>query len=355
MGLSRELKLIAEYCLAAFSGSRSAAVPSDQVYWTRFLRLARFHRVQGLVWSEAAKQDVSVPNDIAEALAVDAGRIAASNLRAADECKALLADFERHRLPSIFIKGLTLAQLAYGTIATKAAVDIDLLTDTRSLNEAAGILRSRGYRLAEPNTVERLRRWHDLRKESTWVRDDAPLQVDLHTRLADHPSMIPAIGLGSELQDVEVAPGIVLPTLAGDELVAYLAVHGSSSAWFRLKWITDFAALIHGRGPGELTRLYDRSQALGAGRAAAQALLLANSLYGSLSSASDLKLRLERDRGARWLHRIALRQLTSLDEPAEPTERPLGTAAIHYSQLLLRPGVAFKVSELTRQVQATFA
>jgi hypothetical protein len=57
----------------------------------------------------------------------------------------------------------------------------------------------------------------------------------LHSRLADSPELIPAIGAGSPHQKVEVVPGIVLPTLAADELFPYLCVHGALSAWFGVK------------------------------------------------------------------------------------------------------------------------
>jgi len=146
-----------------------------------------------------------------------------------------------------------------------------------------------------------------------------------------------------------------MPTLADDELFAYLSIHGASSAWFRLKWITDFAALIAGRPPEELERLYDQSQRLGAGRAPAQALLLADALYGSLREAPALKLKLQNDRGARWLAKIAFQQIAGRAEPVEPTSRPLGTAAIHYSQFLLLPEARFKLSEFMRQARAAFA
>ena len=152
-----------------------------------------------------------------------------------------------------------------------------------------------------------------------------------------------------------MAPGIELPTLADDELFAYLAVHGSSSAWFRLKWITDFAATIQGKPPEALERLYRRSQQLGAGRAPAQALLLADLLFESLCEAPALKRSLERDSRNRWLCRMAYRQLAGRPEPGEPTSRTLGTAAIHVSQFLLLPGPAFKLSEFVRQGRAALA
>ena len=85
-------------------------------------------------------------------------------------------------------------------------------------------------------------------------------------------SSFPSLDVHSPAQEVEIAPGIALPTLADEELFAYLAVHGASSAWFRLKWIADFAAILDARTGAEIERIYQKSQVLGAGRAAGQAL-----------------------------------------------------------------------------------
>jgi hypothetical protein len=354
--LSPELTLAAECCRRNFGGDEANPLPArtGSIDWARFVRVVRFHRVEGLVWK--ALNSVAIPDHASRALSSDAVNVGAANLRAAAESQRLLSAFDRVGLPLLFVKGLTLAVLAYGTIATKSGVDIDVLVDRQHLEQASALLQELGYRLVQPTSIDKLPVWHDLRKESTWLKDDrGRLQIDLHTRLADSPQLIPTLGLNSPRQPVEVAPGIELPTLAEDELFAYLAVHGSSSAWFRLKWISDLAATIHGKPAEELERLYRRSQELGAGRAPAQALLLADRLFESLCEVPALKRLLERDGRNRWLCRIAYRGLVGAPEPREPTSRPLGTAAIHASQFLLLPGPAFKLSELARQVRTALA
>ena len=353
---SPEFHFLVECCRGAFEPGRRPKATALE--WPRFLRLVRFHRVQGLVWNALRNLGNDIPQNVRDEMTADATAIVASNLQLAAECQRLKTAFGDHGIAVLFVKGLTLATLAYGTISTKAGVDIDLLVDPEQLGETAALLQAHGYRLTEPPgpaALPRLAKWHQIRKESTWIRAHNGFQVDLHTSLADNPALIPKIGLSSPTQMVEISPGISLPTLADDELFAYLAVHGASSAWFRLKWITDFAALIAGKSPAELYRLYERSQQLGAGRAPAQALLLADMLYGSLDGAEALKARLESDRRARWLASIALRQVAGKAEPVEPTSRPLGTAAIHYSQLLMLAGLGFKLSETMRQARAVFA
>jgi hypothetical protein len=110
------------------------------------------------------------------------------------------------------------------------------------------------------------------------------------------------------------------------------------------------AALLAVRPPLEIERLYERSQELGAGRAPNQALLLADAIYGSLG-ATDLKPRLLLDRWNMWLAATAFRQLIGPGPtPEEPTATRFGTARIHASQLFLKSGLKFKLTEASRQL-----
>ncbi len=338
-----EFRLLIECCRWSFDRGNGGEILelTAKMDWPRFVQLCRRHRVQGLVQRCLREVDISSP----DALSADAAAIAEQNLRAARQSALLLEAFTAAAIPLIFVKGLTLGKLAYGDPFVKMSQDIDILVPGGSIAEAATVLGQLGYQLGIPPRSAQLGRWHRQRKESVWRSPDG-LMLDLHGRLADSPELIPAIGTGSPQQRVEVAPGIVLPTLAADELFAYLCVHGASSAWFRLKWIADLAALLSGFSAHEIERLYDRSQQLGAGRSAAQALLLAAATFGT-NAGSDLERRLAAKRANRWLANAAWDQLV---RDSEPTEVRLGTATIHLTQPLLLPGLGFKLRELSRQV-----
>jgi hypothetical protein len=345
-----EFRLALDCCRRSFaSGAIEPIAPPPTIDWAKFLRLIRFHRVEGLAWN--ALSGVEIPRETRTALAEAASAIAVQNLQAGAECGSLLERFEAARVPLLFLKGLTLGALAYGNPAIKSAIDVDLLIEPNDLGKAVDLLRSAGYELIAPNipaTGEGLHGWHAAWKESVWAKASPRVQIDLHTRTTDNVRLAPTIDVHSAHQHVEVAAGIHLPTLATDELFAYLAVHGASSAWFRLKWISDFAALVHGRAGEEIVRLYRRSQDLGAGRATGQALLLADSLFDTLQSAPDLRAQLMSDRATRWLYHAAVRLVTGA--PREPTATRGGTLMIHWTQFLLLPGLGYKLSELRRQV-----
>jgi len=320
------------------------------VDWGRFEQLAQFHRVEGICWDCLAPHESHLPAAVADALSSAATAIALQNLSATAESATLMASFRAAKVPILFLKGLTLGSLAYRNYAAKSAIDIDLLINPADLDASASLLRTLGYRLVIPRDSagkEALRAWHRLNKESVWVKGESGLQIDLHTRTADNPALIPGITVHAPSRSVDVG-GVELPTLAPEELFSYLAVHGASSAWFRLKWISDFAGLLHPLDTHEVEQLYRRSQELEAGRAVGQALLLADTLFGSMGENDSLRRELSADRTIRWLFHAALRRVCG--PPEEPTEHRFGTLAIHATQFLLKPGIRYKASELAGQM-----
>ena len=343
-----ELQLIIEACRSTFAGQVPAtALASPGIRWDRLVTLSRRHRVQGLVCEGLQPVRHQIPCEYADRLREEAEGIIRANLLIAAESVRLLDHFLTADLDLLFLKGLALGALAYRNPYLKMGWDIDLLIAPGDLNRACQLMRSAGYTAAIPEnaTDRQLAKWHDTRKESVWRTADGSFYVDLHTRLADNPAMLRTVGMGSPRQVAKLGNKIGLPTLGPEELFAYLSVHGASSAWFRLKWAADLAALLSTRTGDEIEHLHDRSQQLGAGRAAAQALLLIDDLFEVVLD-PRFRSRLEADRLNLWLARSAQREIYS---PIEPTERPLGTAMIHLTQLAMMPGARFAVSEARRQ------
>jgi hypothetical protein len=346
-----ELQLVVAACRANFDerGGEAAAPTGQKPDWGRFLALSRRHRVQALCWHGLRALHWELPAAVDEPLHRDTDAIVTTNLRMAAESNRLLGIFEDGQIPLLFIKGLTLGAIAYRDPFRKMSWDIDLLVGPDRLADALRLLRAAGYQSIVPSSGSDagFKRWHERRKESVWRHSSGRFHIDLHTRLADHAALVPGLGIDSPIQIVDVAPGIRLPTLAEDELFAYLCVHGASSAWFRLKWIADLAALLHGKGIAEVERLYGASQRFGAGRAAGQALLIADGLFG-IELGGDLRTVLRSDPVNRWLVSSAWGEIA---KPAEPTATFLGTANIHLTQLGLLPGWRFKLSEAARQLR----
>ena len=290
------------------------------------------------------------PPEIAAALADRARDDVAANLRAAAATAALDALFEAAVIPRLYLKGLTLSALAYGDPFLKASADIDLLVAPSDIPAVAAVLAEAGFALAEPAELplSEIVSWHRVSKESVWLREADRVAVDLHSRLADSPGLVP-LGVDAATQRVAVTPRFALPTLATPELLAYLAVHGASSCWFRLKWIADFAALTARSGPEKLEQAIDLAASAGGERAMAQALLLGDTLFGDV---------LDRARRVALLGSPMNRHLLALSLKAlaagEPTSRLFGTVPLHWNQLLMRPGAKTMAKEALRQLRAAW-
>ena len=356
MHLPREFQLVAACCRwpPSPAGKELIVALAADIDWALVVRVAERHRVEGLVWRALREIGVAVPGAAGDRLQAAAAQIAWQNIALAAESLRLSQRLGRAGIHHLFVKGVSLAALIYGAINTKKGWDIDLLVPLASVEAVAALLEEDGFRLTIPNgprARERLGLWHELWKESEWTRTDPDreLYVELHTRLSDNPMLLPNVGLDSDLQHVEVSKGLSLPTLGNDELFAYLCVHGASSAWFRLKWIADVGALIGRCDPAEITRLYRRSQELGAGRSAAQALLLCRRLFET-QLPPELASELTASRMNRWLTAIALRKLSGRAFATELEDIPLGTATMHLMQLGLLPGFRFKFAEIGRQL-----
>ena len=344
--LTEEFRLLVECCRHGFGGDNAHLIAdlAKTVDWQKVATLSRRHRVQGLVWH--ALRDLDLPEVARADLSQGAAEVAEQNLRAAQLSKTLLEAFDEAGIPLLFVKGLTLSMLAYGDPLLKMGWDVDILVPPHSIEAAAAELEKLGFQLIIPSPgAGTVAKWHKRRKESVW-RSPEGVHVELHTRLADSRDLIPSIDNGSKRQEVPIAPAIVLPTLGLADLVAYLCVHGASSAWFRLKWSADLAALLHPLPPSGVAELYDHARRAGAGRAADQALLLAGRLFG-IPIGLDLERRLGQDRISRWLAETALNQMLRAEEP---TKVFLGTIPIHLTQVFLQSGPPFKMREATRQI-----
>lgn len=319
--------------------------------WRLFGRMARRHRVQGLVRSALKRAGVSAPPDIAKSLDQAADAIAKQNLQIALESNRLKRTLEKAAIPVLFLKGISLGALAYDTILLKSGWDIDILVPRDSILAAAALLRENGYVPVMPpvrGDLQPIVYWHLHSKESVWHHPERGTDVELHSALTDFPFLIASLGYRSPRQHVPVTGDITLPTFATDELFAYLCVHGASSAWFRLKWIADVAALLATREASEISRLYNRSQALGAGRAADVALLLCNRLFDTAVD-PELIARLGRNASNRLLIAAVEYSLSGRSVATEILKVKLGTLGIHLSQFGLQPSLRYKLGVLRQE------
>lgn len=354
--LPADFRLIAAACRWPPGEARDAAVRAAAAEvddWGAVRRGVDRQRVEGHLHHALASAGVVPPPDTRDHIAVRAAAAARRNLLNAAEEARLQGEFDRAGVRAVFIKGASLAALAYGSQSIKTSRDVDVLVAETDLDLACGRLSEMGYVRRSPSPALDAaghRAWVSVFRESAWEHPARGLVVEVHTALSRNRRLIPGIGLDSPQRTVELAQGVFVRTLGREPLFAYLTVHGALHVWKRLKWLADVAALV-GTEPGEAGRLHEAAVALGAGRCPGLALLLCHEILG-LPLEPDLIGRLRGDRATVRLVALCRRFLADNGRDPGFDDRPGALAAIFASKLRLSPGWAYVWAEILDQLRS---
>ena len=289
-----------------------------------------------------------MPPDAAEIFREQARGITRVNLTAVTVTAQLARILDGAGIDWITFKGLALAAQVYGLLGVKASNDIDILVPQDATGEVCALLIAAGYTRFNPGREVRddqLAAWIRISKEIGWKHPGTGLIVELHGRVMANPSLFPEANIAAPRKRIQVAQGLEVPTMGDSLLFPYLVAHGAHSGWFRLKWLADVAALL-ARDPEGIERQYREAEALGVGRCAAQALLLAQDLL-ALPLAPDFAAELRARRVHRRLVGIAMRSMAGAFEAREhgaAVTRSL--LPVVFGNLLLRRGLGYKWHEL---------
>jgi hypothetical protein len=349
--MNREFELVAACCqwppsaqrnaaLVAIAGGGSSGLPP--VDWPRFVAVVRRHRVPGLVWNALRQAGVATPPNITAALRSYADRAVRESLRHAAEAIRVQRAFAQAGCRGAFLKGVTLALLAYRHAGVRHAgirhaKDIDLIVPAEELAAACACLRAAGYRQVRPAaelSETQWALWRRYSKDIAWHHEARGIELELHWRLTEHWWLLPGLPDLPALQRIELNATDAVETLSAPDLFAYLCVHGATHAWCRLKWLADVNALI-AEAPEELLEQYYRSaKAAGSHRAVGQALLLCAKIF-ALRLPTGVAAELQHSWVVRILARIALLGMTRGGAQTEIYDQRFGSTLIAASTLLL--------------------
>lgn len=355
----REFTVAAACCIWPPSERRELAICSavgEQIDWDRLLRVVKRHCVAGLVHDGLARAGISVPPDFARQIQNLATGIARQNLQYAAESLRIQQLFDEAGVPLLFVKGVTLAQLVYGSLALKHSWDIDVLVTPDAVPEALQLLATAGYHAfppLPPITDRRYQRWIKFTREYVLFHGTNSVHVEIHWRLVDNSYFLPGISARSPTRMVAISDGAGLRTLLDDDLFAYLCVHGASHGWSRLKWLADVGALIAGDSASDAERRLEAAKSVNAEDCLAQTFLLCSRLLGTPSlTALSQKLRLSYR--YRWLEHTALNAMTNRNAETEWGEAPFYKVPILISHFMLGRGWQFAVNELWNKLNGPY-
>jgi len=225
---------------------RLRELAAQDIDWDYLFQLARRHAVIPLLYSQLAREgpDLIPASDLA-VLRLHFQQNHARNIILTDELVSLISLFNDAGIETIPYKGPALALFAYGNIALRRFVDLDVIVKKDDVLRARDLLLAEGYVPGKSLTLAQqellLRTQHNLQ----FARDNRRLLLELHWEVAPHlfASSVQENELWQNLTTINVN-GTELKTLAADDLLFSLCVHGSRHLWERLGWICDVSELI---------------------------------------------------------------------------------------------------------------
>jgi hypothetical protein len=316
------------------------------------LRVAVRHRVVGLLHDGLTRAQLVVPAAIAHEIGSRSAQLLRENLAMAAEALRLQRLFDEADLSVLFVKGASLAMLAFGTLGLSGGQDIDLLVPFESLPAASALLARAGYRRFDPPSElsdAQIRLLLPLRKDFGLVHETTGLQIELHWRLFLNPYGMAQDSLMAASRIVPLSRTRGLRTLGKDDLFAYLCMHGALHWWNRLKWLADINALLATEPEDGVERLFLAAEAKGAGRAAVQAMLLCRRLLGT-PLPSRLMATLGHSATECWLEATALNAMMIGQGEHDPHDARFGTTRGSLSTFLLSGSWRYRLAELSTQL-----
>jgi hypothetical protein len=254
----------------------------DDLDWEELLRMAHRNAVRPLLCrSLKAIGPGRVPPGVLDRLQESFRDNAMHSLRLTVELLELLDLFARHGIAAIPYKGPTLAALAYGNVAFREYVDLDVLIREHDLPTARHLMIDRGYRPGHNLTPAQEAAYVRSTRELPLVRDE-DLLVELHVGLTlrDYGFPLDLERLRERLAPVGLL-GRDVATFSAEDLLLILCAHGGRHGWGSLGWICDLAELLRSRGGLRWDWLRDEARRLHAGRLLRLGLALAGELLGA--------------------------------------------------------------------------
>lgn len=264
--------------------------------WEYVARFAESHGLIPLLYHHLhAHAPEKVPPAVYASLRDQFQRISALNVYLSGELRRLLKLFAAHEIDAIPYKGPALAAHAYGNIALRHFGDLDIIVRQRDVLRVMKLLLAEGYALYPPlNGVQQTLM---LRTQCTlpFTRDAHRLIVEIHWRVSARLFSAP---LDEESLWKNARPGTFegmrITTLAPEDLLLSLCVHGAKHLWERLSWIADIARLVEVDSDLNWDELLERARRTGTERMLLLGLFVAHDLLGA-NLPAEVEARFESD------------------------------------------------------------
>src|SRR6266481_1986016 len=197
----------------------------------------------------------------------------------AAELHKVLELFRTAGIVAIPYKGPVLAEQAYGNLTLRDFDDLDIILPQRELQKAHEMMLGLGYQARFPWILLKDSRTALVPGEYNYRDEKRRAVVELHTELTlRHFPVAPDIDRFAQRMVKVMVAGQEVPTLAPEDLLSALCVHGSKDFWERISWIADVAELIQRRTDLDWDGAFRTAESLRVERMLHLGLAIANDL-----------------------------------------------------------------------------
>lgn len=269
--------------------------------WTRVGRLASYHGVYPILFQALDHHVENVPGDVLERLHRAYIDTAARNLQQIQELGRVSRLLEADGVRMISFKGPILAHEAYGNLAHRPSIDLDLLVDSDDFETAAALLEEDGYAPVSRPDIGGLRQSvHRYLSQQVPFIKDRTYALDVHMNVMP-PGYYYAFSFDTLYDRSHVAnvAGQSIRSFQAEDVLQILCYHGVKNRWERLKHVCDVVAVIESANL-DWDVVLSRSEETRAERVLATGLYLARSLL-HVEVPADVASLVDRARRAREL------------------------------------------------------
>lgn len=244
--IPREAKLLiacAAVCIGNRDFQRVAEIATDEVNWNIFLGMATGHGMSAIAERALMAHARLVPAAVMADLRVRRISAMARDLYLANQLLAVTDLLDASGVPAIAFKGPTLAALAYDEGGLREYSDLDILVRPTAIAGVRRTLIEQGYR---PKCFDVRVIYSPVFRciEEPFVAADGVTTLDLHWRMLPHyTSFSRTDSLWARARSINLR-GRSVTTLATEDLILFLCVHGAKHGWPLLSWVCDLAGLI---------------------------------------------------------------------------------------------------------------
>ncbi len=229
----------------AVTSERLDGLLREPLDWNYLLEISQWHGVLPLLyWNLKDSRAELVPPEYLKELRGRFQSNVARNILLTGELSRIVKLFTSEGVDVIPYKGPALAVAAYGHLSLRRFVDLDIMVRKRDVLRAKELLIALGYNANPPLTQTQeaimLRTQHNL----PFARDEGRVLVELHWEVTakKFSSAFDPERMWTRLETVTLG-GETFKTLAKQDLLLALCVHGTKHCWGRLAWISDIAEL----------------------------------------------------------------------------------------------------------------